>query len=81
MAVQEGFFASGEDDAIERLCRRGVPYPGLRKILEEDLPEVSPTDPGRAEIEGKTPAALTQLFSRLREQGMEVLRRYRESGR
>ena len=81
LAVQDGFLASGKDDAIERLCRRGVPYPGLRKILQDDLPEVAPADPGRAEVEGKTPAALTQLFSRLREEGMEVLRRYREFGR
>ena len=58
LTVQEGFFTSGEHDAIDRLCRRGAPYPGLRKILADALPEISPTDPVRAEIEAKTPAAL-----------------------
>ena len=76
LTVQEGFFTPTDQDAIDRLCRQGVPYLGLRKILQDDLPTVSPTDPIRTEIEAKAPAALTQLFSRLREQGMEVLRRY-----
>ena len=75
--VQEGLFATVDDSGLDRLRRRGVPYPGLVRIAGNRLPRISPSDAYRQSLEGRTPTALTRLLNRLREQGMEVLRRYR----
>ena len=80
LAVQEGFFTPADDDAVDRLCLRGVPYRGLRRIVGGRVPRVSSDDSYRAELDGKRPSALSQMLSRLKEQGVEVLRRYATMG-
>ena len=80
LAVQEGFFTPADDDAVERLCQRGVPYRGLRSIVGGEVPRVSSDDAYRAELDGKSPGALQQMLNRLRDQGVEVLRRYAGMG-
>ena len=74
--IQEGFFTSTDDSALDRLRERGTPYRGLLSILGGDRPAISASDPTRSSLEGKTPATLTQLLNRLAEQGFEVLRRW-----
>ena len=76
--IQEGFFTSTGESAMDGLRIRGAPYRGLISILG-DTPAVSASDPTRSDLEGKTPATLTQLLNRLKEQGFEALRRYAES--
>ena len=76
--IQEGFFTSTGENAMDGLRIRGAPYRGLISILG-DTPAVSASDPTRSDLEGKTPATLTQLLNRLKEQGFEALRRYAES--
>ena len=80
LAVQDGFFTPTDDDAVEQLCHRGVPYRGLRSIVGGRLPRVSSGDHYRAELDGKTPRALSQMLSRLKEKGVEVLRGYAGMG-
>lgn len=80
VAVQEGFFTPADDDAVERLCQRGVPYRGLRSIVGGQVPRVSSDDDYRAELNGKRPGVLNRMLNRLREQGVEVLRLYAGSG-
>lgn len=75
--VQEGLFAAADDNGLDRLRGRGVPYPGLIKVAGESMPPISPSDPYRLSLEGKTDAALTQRLNRLKERGMEVLWRFR----
>ena len=72
--IQEGLFAGS---GLDRLRRRGVPYPALIKVARGSMPPMSPSDPYRQSLEGKADAALTRRLNRLEEQGMEVLRRYR----
>ena len=72
--VQEGLFA---DNSLDGLRRRGVPYPALIKVAGGSMPPMSSSDPYRQSLEGKADAALTRRLNRLKEQGMEVLQRYR----
>ena len=72
--IQEGLFA---DTGLGRLQSRGVPYPALIKVAGGSLPPMSPSDPYRQSLEGKADAVLTRNLNRLKDQGMEVLRRYR----
>ena len=74
--IQEGFFTSTDESAMDGLHKRGAPYRGLISILDGDAPVVSASDPTRSKLEGKTPATLTQLLNRLKERGFEVLGRY-----
>ena len=72
--VREGLFA---DSGLDRLRRQGVPYPALVKVAGGSMPPISPSDPYRQSLEGKADAVLTRNLNGLKEQGMEVLRRYR----
>ena len=74
--IQEGLDTAADGNGLDRLRGRGVPYPGLIKVAGGSMPPISPSDPYRKSLEGKTDAALTQQLNRLKEQGMEVLRRY-----
>ena len=75
--IQKGLFAATDDNGLDRLRGRGVPYLGLIKVAGDSMPPISPSDPYRQSLEGKTDAALTQRLNRLKDQGMEVLWRYR----
>ena len=72
--VREGLFA---DSGLDRLRRQGVPFPALIKVAGGGMPPMSPSDPYRQSLEGKADAVLTRNLNRLKEEGMEVLRRYR----
>ena len=76
--VQEGFFTSPAASGIDVLCERGVPYPGLRRILDGDVPVLDPADPYRLELAGRTPATLIRRLTNLKQQGLDVLHRYAE---
>ena len=78
LEIRGGFFTPTDDRALDGLREQGAPYRGLISILGGDVPEVSASDPTRSDLEGKTPASLTQLLNRLREQGYEVLSRWAE---
>ncbi len=82
--VQEGFFTSPAASGIDVLCERGVPYLGLRSILDGAVPVLDPADPYRLDLAGKAPATLTRRLTDLKRQGLEVLERYaawRQKGR
>ena len=72
--VREGLFA---DSGLDRLRKQGVPYPALIKVADGSIPPMSPSDPYRQSLEGKADAVLTRNLNGLKEQGLEVLRRYR----
>ena len=78
MDIQEDLFTSSGRDVMQQLRRRGVPYPGLVSLLSGDRLRLSLTDRYRVDLEGKKAATLTQLLGRLKQEGMEVLRRYAE---
>ena len=71
---RDGLFAG---NGFDRLLERGVPYPGLIMVAGGSMPPMSPSDPYRLSLEGKADAVLTRNLNSLKEQGMEVLRRYR----
>lgn len=54
-----------------------MPYPALIKVAGGSMPPMSPSDPCRVPLEGKTDAVLTRNLNVLKEQAMDVLRRYR----
>ena len=72
--ARDGLFAG---NGFDRLLKRGVPYPGLITVAGGSMPPMSPSDPYRLSLEGRTDAVLTRNLNRLKEQGMEVLRQYR----
>ena len=57
-------------------CRRGMPYPGLLRIVGDDLPRISPEDPYKEGLRGKSAAVLKRRLGALKQQGIDVLRRY-----
>ena len=71
--AREGLFAAS---GLERLRREGVPYRALIKVAGGSIPPMTPSDPYRLSLEGKADAVLTRNLNGLKEQGMEVLRRY-----
>ena len=72
--LREGLFA---DAGLDRLQGQGIPFRGLIKVAGGGMPQMSPSDPYRQSLEGKADAVLTRNLNRLKEEGMEVLRRYR----
>ena len=72
--ARDGLFAG---NGFDRLLERGVPYPGLITVAGGSMPPMSLSDPYRLSLEGKADGVLTRNLSSLKEQGMEVLRRYR----
>ncbi|MDE0474662.1 MAG: hypothetical protein OXI50_08885, partial [Gammaproteobacteria bacterium] len=76
--VREGLFADG---GLDRLRGEGVPYPALIKVAGGNTPPMSSSDPYRQSLEGKPDAVLTRNLNGLKEEGMEVLRRYRAASR
>ena len=74
--VREGFGAPTGEDIMDRLRRRGVPYPGLLRIVGDDLPRMSPSEPSRSDLRGKSAAVLKRRLGALKGQGVDVLRRY-----
>lgn len=72
--ARDGLFAG---NGFDRLLKRGVPYPGLITVAGGSMPPMSLSDPYRLSLQGKADAVLTRNLNGLKEQGMEVLRRYR----
>lgn len=72
--ARDGLFAG---NGFDRLLKRGVPYPGVITVAGGSMPPMSLSDPYRLSLAGKADAVLTRNLNRLKEKGMEVLRRYR----
>ena len=71
--ARDGLFAG---DGFDRLREWRVPYRGLVKVADS-MPPMSLSDTYRPSLEGKADAVLIRRLNSLKEQGMEVLRRYR----
>ena len=78
--VRDGLFAFA-DGGLDRFRSKGVPYPALVKVAGGNMPPMSSSDPYRQSLEGKADAVLTRTLNGLKEEGMEVLRRYRAAAR
>ncbi|MYK69941.1 MAG: hypothetical protein F4020_10715 [Gammaproteobacteria bacterium] len=78
--VRDGLFAFA-DGGLDRFRSKGVPYPALIKVAGGNMPPMSSSDPYRQSLEGKPDAVLTRTLNGLKEEGMEVLRRYQAAAR